>query len=196
VGIPIVHVYRNQSHLPAKLRPASLRQRIIAQLIDGIVLGAAVAIWLAWISGGNVFSLWISPLVPVYLLQVAPHWLPSPTDWWWGGLFLEIPLPYLSSPHLAYPSPILWLLYAIYYTFFTARYGQTPGKMLKGLVVLDERGQFPSLYRSFLRWLWYIPSLLLLGMGFWYGWWGREGQTWGDRFARTKVYYFLPFDHD
>ncbi len=194
MSIPILHIFQFRKQEFANLKQATLRQRVMAQLIDGIILGAVVSLWLVWMSGGKIFSLWISPVIPVYFLQVSPHWFPAPSDWWWGGAFIQIPGFFSSSLYLAYPSPIIWILYAWYYTFFTRRFGATPGKMMKGLVVLNTERQPPELKRAFYRWLGTVFSLIVLGAGIWWYYRKYPFRTWGDALAHTRVYYFLPFE--
>ncbi len=173
------------------LNPASLRDRIMAQLIDGILLGIISGIFLALYSRGQIFSLWISPMIPVYLIQVVPGYIPSVWDWWWGGYFLTVSLPWVADFNLAFPSLLQWVFYAAYYTWFHSRMGQTPGKMMKGLVVLTHHGRFVTPGTAFLRWLGYVVSIIPFGWGFWSMSGSPEGHSWHDRLTGTRVYRFL-----
>ena len=193
MGISVIHRFRFDNEQMSKLQPAGLRDRIMAQLIDGIVLGIITGLLLALFSRGRIYSLWISPILPVYLVQAAPDCLSAAKDWWWGGRFITISPPLLSDFHLSYPAPLLWVIYAAYYSLFHSFYGQTPGKMLKGLVVLDARNRFLSLPAAFLRWTGYLVSLLPLGLGFWSSVFHSRGLTWHDRMTGTSVWRFLPF---
>lgn len=173
-----------------RLRPASLRERIFAQLVDGILLGAVCAGMFYLFSGGQVISVWVSPMIPQYLLEIQPGYLPRSSAILWGGLYWSVTLPYGKIIHLGYPSPLLWFMYGLYYTLFTSRFGQTPGKMLKHLVVLDREGRLLSPGRAFLRWLGYLLSLIPLGIGFWEGSRDQHGCGWHDRLAGSRVHTF------
>ena len=166
----------------------------MAQLIDGIILGVLSAILLLVYSGGKIYSVWISPLVPMYLIHSAPGYLASSTDWWWGGMYYTISMKYVADIHLSYPSAVHWLLYACYYTIFHSLLGQTPGKMLKGLVLLNEEGRFISAGKAFLRWAAYLISLLPLGWGIWSSQWDEYRQTWHDKISHTTVRQFVRCD--
>jgi uncharacterized RDD family membrane protein YckC len=187
MAITVFHRYSEKSLL---IRPATFKERVIAQLIDGIILGFISGFWLAVYSRGDVYSAWVSPMIPVYLLQVSPDFIARASDWWWGGLYVTSSLPFIADLNIAYPSPVLWLLYGSYYTLLTAVYGNTPGKMMKGLVVLRENGEKLSGPDSLLRWFFYIPSILLLGAGIWMMLKGEKSLTLHDLLIRTKVSRF------
>ncbi len=193
MGISVIHRFTFDEEQMRSLQPAALRDRVMAQLIDGIILGVITGLVLAIASGGKLYSVWISPMLPVYLVQVAPDFVSSAGDWWWGGRFVTISLPLLADFHLTYPAPLLYLIYALYYTLFHSLYGQTPGKMLKGLVVLNARNRFLPLSGAFLRWAGYLISLLPLGLGFWTSAFHSQNRTWHDRMTGSTVWRFLPF---
>jgi uncharacterized RDD family membrane protein YckC len=75
-----------------------------------------------------------------------------------------------------------------YYTLFTGLKGQTPGKMLVGIKVVDERGQPPGIGRAALR---EIPGKFLSGivlyLGFVWVAWDEKKQGWHDKLAHTHV---------
>ena len=185
--LTVFHRYSGKSHL---IRPANLRERVIAQLIDGIILGFLSGLWLAVYSRGELYSAWVSPMIPFYLLQVSPDFMPQVSDWWWGGFFFTISLPIIADLNIAYPSPVLWLLYGSYYTLFTAVFGNTPGKMMKSLVVFKENGERLSGLNSFWRWLSYILSILPLGAGFWIKIKSQKSSTLHDLIMGTEVSLF------
>lgn len=84
---------------------------------------------------------------------------------------------------------------AVYETGFIAYRGQTPGKMLLGIMVADaDGGGFPSISSAFVRWL--LPSALgifpfvgWLLQGVAYAWLlvDPSRQGWHDKAARTIV---------
>ncbi|OPX34834.1 hypothetical protein B1H10_02630, partial [candidate division KSB1 bacterium 4484_188] len=82
MSILILHRFNPEKQVLATLKPAGFRERVMAQLIDGIILGVLSAILLLVFSGGKIYSVWISPLVPMYLIHSAPGYLASSTDWW------------------------------------------------------------------------------------------------------------------
>lgn len=189
--IRLFHIYDSQLETFPELIPVGLRERIFAQLIDGVFLGILCSGYYYLVSSGAIYSLWISPMFPCYLLQPAEGLIPAPADWWWGGYFLSIDLPWLAEVYVTIPSPILIIFYGSYYTFFHFYYGQTPGKMIKGLVVLNNDHKKLTLKQAVLRWIYYLISLLPLGMGFWMVSRKPAGKTWHDRLAGTVVWSFV-----
>jgi uncharacterized RDD family membrane protein YckC len=53
-----------------------------------------------------------------------------------------------------------------YFTFFTGWSGQTPGKRLLGLKVIQTTGEPVTYKKALLRYVGYIVSFVLLGLGF------------------------------
>ena len=186
----IVHRYRPRQRATYRLEPASLRDRIIAQFIDGIILGALCGIIYWTLSGGRIGSIWVSPMIPVYLLEVRWPYESFAADAWWGGAFTSIHLYGSKYVHVAFPAPLPWLLYGAYYTAGCTYWGQTPGKMLKGLVILDHDRDLPGLRAALLRWAGYPLSLLPLGAGFWSAAVTDGHRTWHDRLSGTAVFAF------
>lgn len=81
-------------------------------------------------------------------------------------------------------------LYFAYFAFFEAEYGQTPGKMVTGVVVVTDHGAPPSLrattIRSVLRLVdWFPYPLYLVGLGAIYA--TDRSQRVGDLVADTVV---------
>lgn len=74
-----------------------------------------------------------------------------------------------------------------YFLLFHSVLGQTPGKRLLHLRLIDGYGETPSLGRSIIRSLGYLPSLLLAFCGFlWIGF-DREKRALHDWLADTYV---------
>lgn len=187
------HQYQSKKHLP-KMQPARPWDRIIAQLVDGLILWVFTSVVLFLFSGGAVKTIWVSPVIPVYILQVVPGFVTSASDYLWGGSYIPLVIPYVKTLFIQLPSPLLWLIYASYYSLLTAKYGQTPGKMLKGLVVLNEKHQLPGVLLSLKRWLATIVSLLTGGIGLAMA--GPEGEkpALHDRLSATAVYHFSVYE--
>jgi uncharacterized RDD family membrane protein YckC len=191
LSIRLFHIYQKEFPEISEMHPASLRERIFAQLIDGIFLGIFTGIYYYLLSRGTIYSLWVSPMFPFYLLQPSEGLISNPANWWWGGYFLTISSPWLADVYLAVPSLVLMLLYGCYYTYFHYYYGQTPGKMIKGLVVLKNDRNKLTFRQSLQRWILYLFSLLPLGTGFWQLTRQPAKETWHDRLAGTTVWSFV-----
>lgn len=81
-----------------------------------------------------------------------------------------------------------FLLPWLYFWLFTGLLGQTPGKMLLGIKVINYQGDRPGLKRAALREiLGKIVSASALGLGFLWIVWDRHKQGWHDKVAGTYV---------
>jgi len=189
--IPIF--YRYKPAKTGKLEKASLRDRGIAQLLDGIFLGIFSSVWFFIWSGGKVYSVWVFPVFPIYLLQVSPDFPSLLQNWWWGGFFWSLHLYGEKYIFFSVPSPFLIIIYAGYYIYFSYVYGQTPGKMLKALVILDSKKNRLTVSASIWRWIWMVVSLLPLGLGYWWGALASDKRPWHDYFSDSEVYNFHPY---
>jgi uncharacterized RDD family membrane protein YckC len=93
-------------------------------------------------------------------------------------IFTGVVLPYYG---------ISVLLSMTYFTYFHGTIGQTPGKKLLGLKVIEIKGNEMTLGLAFLRWVGYLLSKLPLFLGFiWIALDGRK-QGWHDKIAGTCV---------
>jgi len=79
------------------------------------------------------------------------------------------------------------MLTIVYFTYFHGSVGQTPGKMLCGIKVVRTDGEPLGYGRAFLRWVGYLPSSLIFGLGFLWITWDRNKQAWHDKIAGTQV---------
>jgi uncharacterized RDD family membrane protein YckC len=79
-----------------------------------------------------------------------------------------------------------------YPIFFWVMVGQTPGKRLLGLLVIQQDGQRLSVGRAFVRVLCYWVSALPLFLGFLWILIDDEREGWHDKLARTYVVYYRP----
>ncbi|SEM70530.1 Uncharacterized membrane protein YckC, RDD family [Syntrophus gentianae] len=79
------------------------------------------------------------------------------------------------------------LLGMLYFTYFHGISGQTPGKMLLGLQVIQSSGEKMTLGLAFLRWVGSIFSGLILYLGFLWIIFDRKKQGWHDKIAETLV---------
>ena len=75
----------------------------------------------------------------------------------------------------------------LYFTYFHGATGQTPGKMIFGLRVVQATGEKMTLGIGFLRWVGYLISAVVVYLGFiWIALDGRK-QGWHDKIAGTVV---------
>ena len=83
---------------------------------------------------------------------------------------------------------LLVLAVLIYNAIMTAMTGQTVGRRVAGVMVLNDKGFVLSLPSSILRTLMSVVSFLPLGLGFWWAIWDKNGETWHDKVVRTTAY--------
>jgi len=76
-----------------------------------------------------------------------------------------------------------------YFCFFWTHSGATPGKMIFGLKVIDERGGPVRLGQAVKRWFCQILSGAIVGYGFMKAGWSPEKRSMTDGIARTRVIY-------
>lgn len=83
---------------------------------------------------------------------------------------------------------VLSVLWSMYFVGFTANCGQTPGKRIMGLRVVNEDGTpvdwSVASNRFFIG---YSISLLPLGLGFYWALVDKNNQAWHDKIAGTLV---------
>lgn len=96
-----------------------------------------------------------------------------------------------SSP---FSFTLLWSYYGMslildmaYFTYFHGMTGQTPGKKLLGLRVIQKSGASMTLGIAFLRWVGYLISKIFLYLGFIWVAFNRRKQGWHDFIAGTCV---------
>lgn len=102
-------------------------------------------------------------------------------------------LGFLMSPQ---DEPVGYFLYRmlivlgvpIYVTVLTAMTGQTVGKQVVGVIVLQPDGRILTLRASAMRTLTTIISALPFGLGFLWALWDPENRTWHDRMSGTSAF--------
>lgn len=82
---------------------------------------------------------------------------------------------------------VLFVLTALYFCVSWARGGQTIGMRAWRVRIVDARGDSPKLRQSLLRFVLAIGSTLLLGFGFIWCLFDREGRSWHDTVAKTRM---------
>jgi len=105
---------------------------------------------------------------------------------YFAGRAAHVPLPGLRPnwPYLAAYLAFLGLGYAVYFTGTT---GQTPGKMVAGLRVVDTGGQPPGYARALLRAALGVVGILAAGLGLLPMVFDPARRTLHDRLLRTRV---------
>ncbi len=83
---------------------------------------------------------------------------------------------------------VLGLLWSMYFIGFTTACGQTPGKRIMGLHVVNENGTPVNWDAASVRcFIGYPVSLLPLGLGFYWALVDKNNQAWHDKIAGTLV---------
>ncbi len=93
---------------------------------------------------------------------------------------------YLATPYFL----VLFITHFVYFALFHLLAGQTPGKMLFRIRVVDEGGGDISPGQAFLRTVGGLFSALSLGLGFLPAF-RPEGRSWNDRIAGTRIVWSL-----
>jgi uncharacterized RDD family membrane protein YckC len=75
----------------------------------------------------------------------------------------------------------------VYYTYFHGATGQTPGKMICKLKVVNLNGEPIGFPWAFLRWVGYIISSFVFCLGFLWVVWDKNKQGWHDKIAKSYV---------
>jgi uncharacterized RDD family membrane protein YckC len=97
----------------------------------------------------------------------------------------------MNLDQLSWVTLWIWLgstiLNIVYFTYFYATSGRSPGKMIMGLQVVTSEGGPLSFGVAFLRSVGYLVSSLFFGLGFiWVGF-DKKKQGWHDKIASTVV---------
>lgn len=133
----------------------------------------------------DAFLLFGLLVVPLLILTAALH----------GGMHGgPRPLANESVTHELPPIAPKWLLQSYwifivagFYCYFWRKNGQTLGMQAWRLRLDSDAGGRPSWKQCALRLLAGIPSLLLAGLGYWWGWLDPQRRSWHDRASRTHV---------
>lgn len=149
-----------------RVRVAGFWRRLAAGIVDLIVLSSVFGILATLVALVLRHPLpRFSQIGPDYIVDMAVN----------GGLFAEAAL------------AMLGILAFLYFFLFTALRGQTFGKHMMRVKVIDAFGQRPSMVRALVRTAAYVPSLVLLALGFlWIGF-DREKRGLHDWLADTYV---------
>ena len=141
------------------MRKPSPYKRIIADLVDGVILIAVKLLF-----AGAFF------IVSDKILTISK-----------GSRILCITLWvfYLIT---------ITLIFFIYYIYFFSKYGSSPGKLFFNLRIVDDRTGGPlSKKQAFLRALGYLISGAPVYLGFFWILFDPKGQGWHDKIAGTRM---------
>ena len=151
---------------PLRVRVAGFWRRTIAGAVDGLVLASTFAT--------------LSTLVAVVLRHPLPRVRQLGPDY---VIDMAVNGGTLAQAGLALFSVIGFL----YFFLFTALRGQTLGKHLVRVRVIDAYGERPSMVRALARTLGYVPAVALLGLGVLWIAFDREKRGLHDWLADTYV---------
>ncbi|WP_395091502.1 RDD family protein [Armatimonas sp.] len=142
---------------------ASMGARALAFLIDSVLtlaFAGVLAVLLASFSGGTLYM-----STYVYLSNVR-----QPMFW------------------------IFWLLLPAatltYHTLTVGMSGQTVGKRVADIIVLEEDGTIITTQQALSRAVAQHFSLLFLGLGYLWALWDKNNETWHDKLSKTVTYRY------
>lgn len=145
--------------------------RALAFMIDSAIIGITL-ISISWVVSVAVTMLQVRSLME-FLLKAIPG----------GDQVVNI----LFGPTVA---SLLTTLYILgYHLFFMVLMGQTPGKVLMGLRVVQTDGGRLNAWRAFVRVIGYLVSALPLFLGFFWVIIDDRRQAWHDKLAGTFAIY-------
>ena len=139
------------------IRPAGLLRRWLAFAIDGLF----------------VFALWALAVLWLVIVYVLTPRAPATLD----GVLVVIAAAFVLA----------WCLGGVYFVGFVGACGQTPAKMLTGIVVVRRDGRRAGYVRAFVRWLGYGVGFATLGLGFLVAVFSRERRGVHDLLSGTRA---------
>ena len=160
-----------ESDATAARRYGGFWRRLIAYLLDGILLGVLNVFVLEPLTGVIVRSPALAPLT-YNLLRPVMNRMGSAVN---------------ASPTTTLGMVLSFLLAGLYFVAFWTFIGRTPGMLLLGMKIVTGDGRRPGFVRSLIRYIGYFVSAILFCLGFiWIGIDARK-QGWHDKLAGTFV---------
>jgi len=150
---------------------AGLVTRLVAFVLDLIILSATI-VFIDWMIGAVMFNLQFENIIE-RVASFAPHW---------GDM-----VGFLFSPIMV--GLVSFLFVVIYHVFFWTITGQTIGKAIMGIKVVQLNGRKMSVLRSIVRYFGYYPAGLAFGLGFLWILIDDRRAGWHDLLAKTCVVY-------
>ena len=155
-----------QPQAPVRVRVAGPVRRLAASVLDGAIVGGAFLVLFTGV------SLVLGERLPM-IGQLGPDHLVDAIVSGQTGTTIAL--------------VILGVVSFLYTFLFLAVRGQTPGKRVLGIRVIDGFGDRPSMPRALVRTLAYIPAIGLLGLGLVWIAFDRERRGLHDWIADTYV---------
>lgn len=149
-----------------------------------VTRAAAYLVDLAIISA-SIFLINWAPRVALNSIGITTNFCPSSE---WASVLCRLFTGSLIALSAVFPS--------LYLVFFWMLSGQTPGKSLLGLRIVQVNGRRLSFVTALRRLVGYGLSLLSFGLGFLVILVDDRRQGWHDKFARTCVIYAWPGQQD
>lgn len=160
-----------ESDATAARRYSGFWRRLIAYLLDGILLGVLNVFVLEPLIGVIVRSPALAPLT-YNLLRPVINRMGSAVN---------------ASPTTTLGMVLSVLLAGLYFVVFWTLVGRTPGMLVLGMKIVTGDGRRPGFVRSLIRYIGYFISAILFCLGFiWIGIDARK-QGWHDKLAGTFV---------
>jgi uncharacterized RDD family membrane protein YckC len=146
-------------------RPAGFWIRLVATIVDMIVLGVVTFIILKLLGLGTPPEITIDPGNPDAAV----------------GLIMS------AMRQVALASAVSMLIGLFYSVIFVGWCGQTPGKMLLGLKIIRVDGGEADYIKAFIRWIGYLISALPLAVGYIMAAFTENKRALHDYIAGTRV---------
>lgn len=154
---------------------AGFVSRFIAMIIDMTIL-AVVIFFVNW---------FLNSTINMFQIQTIFSWIEANYPGF-ADYFRSAFVPIFS---VFTTSTITFLIISGYYVFFWYVSGQTPGKSILGVRVVQLNGKKMSLWRASFRYLCYFLSAAAFGLGFLWIIFDNRRMGWHDRIAGTCVIY-------
>jgi uncharacterized RDD family membrane protein YckC len=155
--VPIANI-NSYSNNHKKIKNAGFFLRLFAYTIDNIIL------WFFYI---------ILLIVVFLLIKSLSIEIDNPTT-----ILNSILVPYLVTS---------MIIEIFYFTYFHGVTGQTVGKWICSIKVIDENGNLLGFKRAFIRYVGYLIVRLSLYIGFMWIIFDKKKQGWHDKIARSYV---------
>lgn len=132
-----------------------------------IRLGAMVidALLIALVAGVLAMAFWLTTQSLNFITSASA----SPFAYWFYRFLLFVGVP-------------------VYAAVSTAMSGQTVGKQITGVIILEPDGHILTIQRSVIRTLAAIVSAIPVGLGFLWALWDKDRETWHDKLAKTAAF--------
>jgi uncharacterized RDD family membrane protein YckC len=159
--------------LKSEIKPESSNQSEVRNIKKG-------GFWIRFLAFAidNVIIYFISLLLlAIGALAVGVTYSPGEGDYF-ERLGEIIPFPY---------SLTVIIMTMVYYTYFIGSIGQTIGKLICHIKVVQTNGEPLSYGQAFLRWVGYLASGIFLSFGFFWIAVDPNRQGWHDKIADTYV---------